>query len=191
MGGTGPCGWVGRLCQPNARGLRRGLPGFLRGLERAGIQEFRGARGNPGFDVEGRRLGVVRATQSDTDFPGSIYVTLDLPSEQVGGYVAANGDALAEWLPIFLRDDERADLRDTLARSGAAERHAFVVVSGLSGAPFSVTDLLIRDDAPLPRSAPPLPAEVTDVWAVSTWASGTGFWWSSGAHRWQKFTKRG
>lgn len=179
-------GWAVHV-KPNARRLRRELPPFLRTLERAGIREFPGSATESTSNVV--VPAIVSARQRDTKFPGSIYVLLDLPSEQVAGFAAGDGDALSEWLGNFLRDDALADVRQKLARSGAAERHAFVVVSGFSGASFAVTGLLIPSDAPLPIIAPDLPPEVTDVWAASVWDSGVGFRWSSATHRWQRFSK--
>jgi hypothetical protein len=180
-------GWF-VVVKPNARHLRRKLPPFLRSLERAGIGRFPDPARKP--TAIASPPGVVRAPQNNTKFPGSIYVQPDLPVDQVAGFMSDTGDALAVWLGDFLHDDSRADLRQKLARSGAAERHAFVIVSGLSGVSFSVTGLLIANDAPLPLVAPSLPPEVTDVWAASTWDSGVGFRWSSVAQRWQKFAKR-
>jgi hypothetical protein len=180
-------GWLVTV-KPNARHVRRKLPPFLRSLERAGIGRFPDSARQP-TAIESP-LGLVQAIQSSTDFPGSIYVDLDFPLDQIAGFTADTGDALAAWLGDFLHDDSRADLRQKLARSGAAERHAFVIVSSLSGLSFAVTGLLIASDAPLPLVAPRLPPEVTDVWAASTWDSGVGFRWSSGAQRWQRFEKR-
>jgi hypothetical protein len=180
-------GW-GVTVKPNARHLRRELPPFLRSLERAGIRRFPDPAMQPTAIVSPR--GVVEATQSSTEFPGSIYVLLDFPVDQIVGFMADTGDALAAWLGDFLHDESRADLRQKLARSGAAERHAFVIISGLSGVSFSVTGLLIANDAPLPLVAPSLPPEVTDVWTASTWDSGVGFRWSSATQRWQRFAKR-
>ena len=178
-------GWLVHV-KPNARQLRRRLPPFLRSLESAGIREFH-SDATP--NLAPPPPGVLEAKQSGTDFPGSIYVQPDLPLEQVAGYMADTGNALAEWLGAFLRDNERADVRRKLARSGAEERHAFVIVTGLSGVPFAVTGLLIPDDAPLPIVTPDLPSEVTDVWAASSWDSGVGFRWSSATRRWRRFSK--
>jgi hypothetical protein len=182
-------GW-GVHVKPTARRLRPGLPPFLRTLEGVGIREFPGRPVEPGLEAVAQRLGVVTARQSGTEYPGSIYVFLDLPLHQVAGYASTTGDALVEWLEEFLSADARADVREKLARSGGAERHAFVIVSGLSGAPFSVTELLIRDDAPVPTVEPKLPPEVTDVWAASTWDRGAGFRWSLATRRWKRFSKR-
>lgn len=180
-------GW-GVHVPPSARGLRRELPLFLRALERSGLRQFPSHAPEHALELAAR-LGVVAATQSGTDFPGSIYVMLDMPAQQVAGYASEAADELAQWLGNFLASDGRADVRAKLARSGAAERHAFVIVSQLSGAPFAVTDLLIRDDPPMPKVAPDLSAEVTDVWAVSTWDRGVGFRWSSTARGWREFSK--
>jgi hypothetical protein len=64
-------GW-GVTVSPNARQLRRDLPPFLRSLEDAGIRSFPGLEPMAHLPVPPR--GVVRAQQSDTDRPGSIYV---------------------------------------------------------------------------------------------------------------------
>jgi hypothetical protein len=172
-----------------ARRLRELLPSFLSSLEVAGVRDFRvGESGNPRADQVARALGVATARQSDTDFPGSIYVLLELPPEKTGGWVADTGDACAEWLGDFLSGPGRADLRRKLGQSNAAETHAFVFLPGLSDAPFSVTDLLMRDDAPLPLADPVLPSEITHVWAASGWTTGRGFRWSRG-DGWASFEK--
>jgi hypothetical protein len=74
-------------------------------------------------------------------------------------------------------------------RSGADERHLFVIVPGFCDAPFAVADLLMQDDPPLPTVAPSLPPEVSHVWAMSTWNAGAGMRWSP-EFGWQHFDKR-
>jgi hypothetical protein len=133
--------------------------------------------------------GVVRARQHGTDFPGSIYVQPDLPNEQVAAFMADTGDAVADWLGVFLHDDAREDVREKLARSGAAERHAFVVVSGLSGLPLTIAGPLLEHEVLPPTAAPDLPPEVTDVWTASVWDRGLGLRWSSTTRRWHTFSK--
>jgi hypothetical protein len=176
-------GWsVHVLPTARAKRLRSELPSLLLSLEQAGRRELRidlAAHGGRLLERSARRLGVVHAFQSGTDFPGSIYVNLELPPEQTGGWVADTGDALAEWLGDFLTEPRQEDVRQKLARSRAAERHAFVLIPGFSTAAFAVIDLLIREGAPLPNIDPRLPPEITDVWAVSSWSSGVGFHCSS------------
>lgn len=128
---------------------------------------------------------MVSVRQSVTDYPGSIYVTLELPAERRGGLVNETGDALAKWLPAFLAGDKRSDLRRKLGRTAAQERHAVVILAGFD---FAVTDVLMRDDAPLPVEAPDLPAEVTHVWALSPWSSGRGMRWPTETG-WRTFAK--
>jgi hypothetical protein len=125
-----------------------------------------------------RDLDIVRLHQSGTDSTGSIYVTLELPVERTGGFVADNGDALAHWIGGFLRDEARADVRRKLDAAGCAERHAFVIHPGFATADFAVADVLMLDGCPLPTLDPVIPDEVTHVWAVSTWSSGHGMRWS-------------
>ena len=176
---------------PTARGkfLREDLPELLRRLEGAGMREFRRGHRHPEeLERAAARLKVVSAFQGETEFPGSIYPTIELPPERSGGFVGESGDPLADWLGEFLQDDRRARVRSKLARSGATETHAFVVALGFSPAPFSVTDLLIRDDPPLPRIDPRLPREIGEVWAASSWTAGRVFRWSE-RFGWQTFDK--
>ena len=173
-------GWMVSL-EPSARAkrLKTELPRLLRELEICGLTELRPWRGSArGHLAEvARELGVASAGQRATDFPGSIYITIQLPTERAGGFVADTGDALPTWVAEFLRAPKRRDVLDKLARSGRSERHAFVLLPGFAEAPFGVTDLLMLDSAPLPLADPQLPDDVTHVWLVSGWASGRGFRW--------------
>ena len=81
------------------------------------------------------------------------------------------------WVGEFLHAPKRRDVLDKLARSGRSERHAFIILPSFAEAPFGVTDLLMRESAPLPLVDPQLPDEMTHVWLVSGWASGPGFRW--------------
>jgi hypothetical protein len=167
--------------------LRRDLPAFLRELETAQIPHY-SAGVAPHVESLAQRLGVVRARQGGTDFPGSIYVSPELPAEQWVGYASNTADAVATWVSDFLHDDAMANLRQKLASSAADERHAFVIVGTFSGVPLAITDLLMRDDAPLPTESPQLPPEVTDVWVASAWAAGHGLRWSA-TSGWRTFAK--
>ncbi|MDP9386835.1 MAG: hypothetical protein M3Q48_02625 [Actinomycetota bacterium] len=175
-----------------ARRLKRELPGFLGQLEKLEVGEIRPGpphgRFDGPFDPVAKELGIVNAQQSGTDYPGNIYITLELPLERSGGLVADTGDGLAEWLGEFLQEAAQRDVREKLDASGAVETHAFVLVPGFTTAPFSASELLMRNDAPLPTRAPQLPKEVTRVWAISTWSTGDGFRWSPDGG-WAKFAK--
>jgi hypothetical protein len=171
--------------------LHRDLPRFLRELEELGVTEY------PAATVEASRLEpsaaqlhVVRARQNRTDYRGSIYVQPELPADQWTGFVQPNGDAIATWVGDFLPDDERADVRRKLAASGAALRHAFVVVAALPGVPFSVTEGLIRNDTAVPTIPPELPNDITHVWIASAWSSGMGFHWDPDIG-WTTFSRGG
>ena len=185
-------GWLVAVT-PNARAkaILRQLPALLGTMEERGatVLDLRRRR-EAGTDLEetARGIGVTHARQSATSYPGSIYLTVDLPSQRVGGLVPTTGRALSDWLVAFLASPQRADVRAKLMRSDADQRHAFILVPGFTPAPFAVVDLLMRDDAPLPLVAPDLPAEVTHVWAASTWSTGHGVRWSPGAG-WKTFSK--
>jgi hypothetical protein len=184
-------GWAVHV-DPSARSvsrLREDLPGLLRTFEDAGTREYRPIQGYAKSRLElADELGITHAFQGGTDTPGSVYVYPEQPSDRVSGVVADTGDALADWLAGFLADPERGDVRSKLAASGADETHAFVIVPELTTAPFGVSDLLMRDEAPLPTFDPDLPLEVSHVWTVSTWSTGFGFRWSP-SEGWSSFDK--
>jgi hypothetical protein len=187
-------GWMVSLV-PEARGRRvwKELPDLLLELEAQGLKELPGRPGGGAHPdshlaTVAHALGVARAHQSGTDFPGSIYITLHRRTELTGGFVADTSDALVGWLGEFLALPAQGDVRAKLGRSTAPDRHAFVIVPGFATAPFSVTDPLMRDDAPLPTIDPRLPPEITDVWAASTWRGGAGFRWSTSTG-WARFDK--
>ena len=76
--------------------------------------------------------------------------------------VPQTGDVLAEWLGDWMRRPEQAHNLEKLTRSGAEERHLFVLLPGFSDAPFGVVVLLMQEDPPLPTVAPDLPPEVIE-----------------------------
>jgi hypothetical protein len=102
--------------------------------------------------------------------------------------VVDTGDAIATWVGKFLRQPQQADVLAKLDRSKAVQRYAFIILPGFSTAPFTVTDLLWRQDGPLPTASPALPAEVTHVWIVATWNVGRGLRWSP-EEGWASFSK--
>lgn len=182
--------WVITL-RPDARAnkVRMELPGVLSELEQLGVTRVEGSHGRDhALSVRLADLGVASAEQYDTNFPGSIYITVDLDMERSGGFVEEPTDAVAHWVGEFLRGTELADVRRKLDRSHANERHAFLILPGFARAPFSVSYPLLRDGAPSPTEAPNLPPEITHVWVVSTWSTGSGFRWSP-ASGWSTFAK--
>jgi hypothetical protein len=95
---------------------------------------------------------------------GTGKVHLTMPG--AGGFVDDHGSALPAWVGDFLRDPARQDVLGKLQRSGAAERHAFLIAT-LTGAPWPVESYLIGSLDHVPSQAPNLPAPVTGVWVVS------------------------
>ena len=182
-------GWtVSILPSARAKKLKAGLPGLLGRLETAGRREISRRERDPEVRKQASDLGVARAHQGTTSFPGSIYVTIDLPADRVGGFVAPTGDALSIWVGEWLTRPDQGHNLDKLRTSIAPERHMFLILPGFAEAPFSVSDLLIRADAPSPSTPPALPAGITGVWIVSTWSSGHGHRWSP-ATGWTRFNK--
>jgi hypothetical protein len=183
-------GWLVTVT-PTARAkrLRAELPGLLAELEAAGIAAWRTTPWSEDqLDRRAEELQITSSYQSDTHFAGSIYITIELPAERSGGAVPDTGDELAKWVGAFLHDPAVADVRLKLARSGAEERHAVVILPGFSTAPFPVVDILMRGGAPLPTRAPDLPDEISHVWAVSSWTSGDGMRWGPDIG-WTRFAK--
>lgn len=174
-------GWMVTLL-PTARAkvLRQDLPDLLRALERVGQTELFGEwRAIDPLAHQAARLGIARARQGETAFAGSIYVTIELPADRVGGVVASTGDAVAGWLDHWLQEPQQQDNVGKLERAQVEERHLFVLVPGFTTAPFSVADLLMRDEAPLPTIPLALPPPISHLWIMSTWRSGAVFRWSN------------
>jgi len=92
-------GWLLHL-EPTARAklLLRELPAFLGELEGQGVTEIPRQRRRQEVpeSIEGRAraLGIVGGNQSGTDYPGSIYLTIEQPRERTGGVVDTTGSAV-------------------------------------------------------------------------------------------------
>jgi hypothetical protein len=187
-------GWFLQL-SPRARAkrLRRELPSLLRDAERLGVRELpRSAPRRVMPESVGSRaqaLGIVSGGQSETDFPGSVYATIQQPRERTGGLVDRTGSAVPIWTSAFLRDDHQHDVLAKLARSGAAQRHVVILLPGFTTAPFGVVDALWgeSDDA-VPADAPALTPSVTHVWLMTFWSVGSGLRWSPEGG-WQRFER--
>jgi hypothetical protein len=180
-------GWNVAL-DPSARGKRiiAELPGMCRRLENQRLQDIRDSA--DALYEFAESLGIRSLRQLDTDYPGTIYVTIEQPAERTGGMVPQTGEPLALWLAEYLEGEDREDVRTKLVKSGLTERHAVVFVPSLSIAPYPVMDLLFRDDPPLPEAAPVLPKEISHVWSFSAWSSGVAFHWDP-ARGWTGFSK--
>ena len=188
-------GWMLTL-EPTARAkrLRTELPAFLGQLESQGVTEIPSQRRRLEVpeSIEGRArdLGIVRGNQSGTNFAGSIYFTIEQPCDRAGGVVDSTGSAVPGWVRDFLLDPHQSDVLGKLARSGASERHAFILVPGFSIAPFGVVDMLWRDeDDVVPTTSPDLPDEVTHVWLMAFWTVGSGLRWSADGG-WERFERQ-
>jgi hypothetical protein len=174
-------GWlVGLLPSARAKRLFAELPGLLVSLEAAGVRGldlmFDQDTDDPHVHAA-HRLGVVGLEQHPTDHPGSVYPMILMTGSRGGGLLVHAADATAEWIGPYIAE-ERADVLAKLARSDASERHAFVVIAGLSEPSFAVFDPLVRMDVELPSCPPDLPDEVTHVWVTTTWEGGRGLAWS-------------
>jgi hypothetical protein len=182
-------GWmVGLIPKARAKRVRAELPDLLRLLERENVPGLRHPRPHRSeIEALAADLGVATLFQSaTTDFPGSIYVTIEEDLDHRGGWVDDSPISFVEWVSTFLASAELADVRRKLAASGHAERHAFLLVPGFTTAPFGVANLLMGHGTPI--EPPSLPDEITHVWLASTWTVGTGWRWDTESG-WQPFDK--
>jgi hypothetical protein len=119
---------------------------------------------------------------------GGLRTTARLIGGRPGGHHADDGRRCAR-----LRagsDPHQSDVLSKLARSGASERHAFILVPGFSIAPFGVVDMLWRGaDDVVPTTAPNLPHQVTHVWLMAFWTVGSGLRWSPESG-WERFERQ-
>jgi len=180
--------WIITLT-PSARvkAIKRHIQPLLRWLESRGFRDVRVDHELKWRDaalfVELKSLGVTRV--SCYRLPGT--GTVHLGMEGIGGAVDSLGVAVPGLVGEFLRDSARRDVLRKLQRSGAADRHAFVLV-GFAGAPWSVESYLTGDLDQLPVEGPDLPPPATGVWMVSVFGQ-RGLRW--GGRAWRIFEARG
>jgi hypothetical protein len=174
------------ILKPGAKikGLAQRLEAILQGCEREGVLsavhvDWRLKLSNPKLFSTLDSKGVTFISCFRVAGKGNVHFTLD----GTGGPVDSEGLAIPEWIAAFLSDPRRADVISKLARSGAAECHAFVIVD-YAGAPWAVQSFLDSDLAALPPAAPNLPSPLTGAWLVST-SNTVGIRWT-GTH-WRRF----
>lgn len=166
--------------------VKKGLEQLLQELEARGLYnvyvdyrlEWQDAELFGKFDS----LKITHALCYSPQGTGKVY--LGMPG--AGGAVDDQGRAVPEWVGEFLRDASRQDVLSKLQRSGAPDRHAFLIAS-LMGTPWEVESYLIGDLDHLPSRAPDLPSPVTGVWIVSGMGQ-KGIRWDGNS--WQFFDAR-
>ncbi len=170
--------------------LLKELPNFLKLLEDTGMRRVGRWSGvqDAYVDAMAAELGIVRADQSATDFPGSVYLMLERPHVRSGGVRPTSGEPLRIWLEEYLAGDKCADVRTKLVTTERSQHHVFVYLPMMNIAPFGAYDVLCQHVAPLPTQAPALPEEITHVWAASTLTIGEGLRWDPAAG-WLRFPK--
>lgn len=175
-------GWMVNL-SPHARvnHLRRHLPQLLRQLESESdcLLPNRGQKRSSNRTPELERLGIINLSQRGTSFPGSVYFTVSLPAARSGGAVPRDGDEVPRWLTQWLATPAQRHNIDKLLAAKVDERHVFIVFPGFTPAPFSVSDVLMRADGPLPSIAPVLADGITHLWTMSSWSSGNVLAWNA------------
>lgn len=128
-------------------------------------------------------LSIMHASCYQHPGVGKVYLTMP----GTGGAVDQYGMALPGWVGEFLRAPAQEDVLGKLQRSGAPDRHAFLIATFM-GAPFAVESYLTGNLDHLPSQPPDLPEPVTGVWIVSEWGR-RGPWWDGSA--WRLFAARG
>lgn len=128
-------------------------------------------------------LKITQAYSYQQQGTGKVYLNMT----GIGGAVDEQGLSIPKWVGQFLRDPHRKDVLYKLQRSGAPERHVFVIVT-FAGAPWEVESYLSGELEHLPDEAPDLPEPVTGVWLVSGMGR-RGLCWQGVV--WQHFDSRG
>jgi len=170
---------------PSARidAIKQRVEPLLRELEERRLYdvpvEYELKRYDPALFNQLESLNITHA--SCYRLPGTGKVHLGMTG--IGGAVHSTGNAVSEWVGEFLRDSARRDVLSKLERSGAVDRHVFVLVN-FAGAPWAVESYLTLGLEQLPPEAPHLPTPVTGVWIVSAFGQ-KGLRWYRGA--WQLF----
>ena len=148
--------------------LEARLEPILRRCERIGLIEnlrvdWEMKRRQPELFAELWDLGIEWASCHRSPGRGEVHLEM----EGIGGAGDTQGTAIPLWIRDFLEAPERTDVLYKLARSGAAECQAFVIVE-FGGATFSVESYLEGSLDFLPPAPPILPAPVIGVWLIST-----------------------
>jgi hypothetical protein len=143
---------------------------LLKRIDRAMFDEF-------------ESLGITHASCYRRQGTGEVHLMM----LGTGGIVNSQGSAVPAWIGEFLRDSARQDVLLKLQRSGAKERHVFVLAD-LTGTPWPVESYLIGELDHIPEQSPDLPQPVTGVWIVSTMGQ-RGLRWDRGA--WKLFDAHG
>lgn len=169
------------------KAIKQRIEPLLRMLESHGIDnlyvDYRLKRTDKALFDEFESLSITHVSCYRRQGTGEVH--LIMPGN--GGIVDSRGGAVPAWIGEFLRDPARQDVLLKLQRSGAKERHVFVLAE-LTGTPWPVESYLIRELDHLPEQSPDLPQPVTGVWIVSTMGR-RGLRWDGGA--WKLFDARG
>lgn len=174
---------------PRARikAIKQRVEPLLRELEGRGLRDLPVAYTPKGHDPalfeELESLDVVHAFCYRLPGTGEVHLGVEV----IGGAVDPQSTEVPQWVSEFLRDADRRDVLRKLRRSGATDRHAFVLVS-FAGVPWLVESYLTGGLAQLPVEAPGLSHPITGVWVVSELGR-RGLHWDGGG--WRLFEARG
>lgn len=110
-----------------------------------------------------RSLGISHAYCFRLHGTGEVH--LGIPG--MGGVVDTRGGTVSIWISEFLLSAQCKDVLDKLEKSGATERHVFVIVD-FGGVSWPVSSYLSKNIEHLPETKPNLPFPITGVWIAST-----------------------
>lgn len=156
--------------------LKGALRNLLEDLEARQIKRVGRDEGPDDLEEIALDLGICRMFQSETEFAGSVYFTVDPPRETASGFVPDTGDFLCEWLEAWIATPDQAHNISKLSTSGAPGRHLYIIQAPFA-APFEAADVLMRDGGPLPDRPLEMPDGLTNVWVMSAWSTGDVFAW--------------
>ncbi|MCW2744889.1 MAG: hypothetical protein JWM48_1439 [Mycobacterium sp.] len=170
--------------------VKRQLPDFLADLERDNMTAFIAGQDWSRVDRRERAdsLGVQFASAHPAEKDVGAYV-INVRQDPIW---SGDADPVLGWLEDWIESEPSArNLRAKLARSGADERHAFIVLPAWSTAPVEVEWHIHGVTSPMPERAPVLPSELTHIWLVSVWGT-TGIRWSPGVTdgKWERFSTK-
>jgi hypothetical protein len=161
--------------------VRQYLERLLSELESRGVHNLHVDRqlrwSDAALFTEFQSLGITHASSYRTKGSGKVY--LSMPGS--GGAVDEKGSEVPQWLGEFLRDPTREDVLSKLQRSGAKDRHAFVI-SSYGGTPWPVESYLMGEFEYIPSHSPDLPPPVTAAWLVAEFGH-KGLYWDGSTWR--------
>lgn len=172
---------IGITKKANINKIRQHIEHVLQDLEVRGIREVRVNYPLNWCDEELldelELLGITHANCFRLQGTGKVHLEMS----GIGGAVDTRGATVPEWVGEFLLSPRQRDVLEKLGKSGAPERHVFILVT-FHGAPWPVESYLSGNIGHLPLTEPNLPFPVTGVWIAYQFGT-QGIRWDSAGWR--------